>query len=111
MWLLDVNLPKGLLRMLHGFGIDCDTAVRRGWRELTNGELAGAAFGAGCRVILTRDRDFGSAASGMLANLRELAVVVITIPQAREAAYVEAFEARWRERPIAPVAGSVVEWP
>jgi predicted nuclease of predicted toxin-antitoxin system len=111
MWLLDVNLPNGLLQVLRGFGIACDTTVQQGWRALTNGELAAAAFGAGFRVILTRDRDFGTTASRVLSQLPELAIVVVTIPQAREAVYLESFEAQWRERPIVPVPGSAVEWP
>src|SRR6266508_4547262 len=111
MWLLDVNLPNGLLQLLRGFGIVCDTTVRGGWRALTNGELAAAAFGGGFRVILTRDRDFGTTASTVHAQLPELAIVVVTIPQAREAVYLESFEVQWRERPIVPVPGASVEWP
>jgi hypothetical protein len=60
MWLLDVNLPTGLLALLRGCGISCDTTANRGWRDLTNGLLAEAAFGAGFRVILTRDRSLTS---------------------------------------------------
>ena len=111
MWLLDVNLPTGLLAVLKGYGIDCDTTTRRGWRDLTNGLLAEAAFGAGFRVILTRDRLFGEAASRTLRTLPELAVVVVTLPQARAADYLSEFRARWDLLPIAPVAGTVVEWP
>ena len=85
MWLLDVNLPTGL--------------------------LAEAAFGAGFRVILTRDRLFGESASRALGALPELAVVVVTLSQARAAAYLSEFRARWEQRPIEPVAGGVVEWP
>ncbi len=111
MWLLDVNLPTGLAALLRGYGIGCDTTANRGWRDLTNGILAETAFGAGFRVILTRDRLFGEAASSALRALPELAVVVVTLPQARAAAYLSEFRARWDQRPIAPVAGGVVEWP
>ena len=111
MWLLDVNLPNGLLRLLQSVGIACDTTVRREWRELTNGELAVAALAAGFRVILSRDRGFGASAGTLLAQSPELAIVIVTIPQAREAVYLEAFEARWRERAIVPVPGSVIQWP
>jgi predicted nuclease of predicted toxin-antitoxin system len=111
MWLLDVNLPNGLLRLLQSFGIACDTTVRRGWRALTNGELATAALAGGFRVVLTRDREFGASAGTVLAQSPELAIVVVTIPPAREAVYLEAFEARWRERMITPVPGSVIQWP
>jgi predicted nuclease of predicted toxin-antitoxin system len=111
MWLLDVNLPNGLLRFLRDRDIDCDSTVRRGWRELTNGELTSAAFASGFYVILTRDRDFGVAASSALGRWPEIAVVVVTIPQAREHAYLEAFGAQWQEQRITPIPGSVIEWP
>jgi hypothetical protein len=111
MWLLDVNLPTGLLRLLQGIGIACDSTIQRGWRALANGELASAAFASGFRVILTRDREFGASANSVLAQLPELAVVVVTIPQTREAAYLQAFEAKWQERRITPIPGTVVEWP
>ena len=111
MWLLDVNLPNGLVGVLHGHGISCDTAARRDWRELTNGALADAAFREGFRVLLTRDRLFGTSARRVLAELPELAIVLMTLPQAREEAYLAEFELRWRGKPIQPVAGAVVEWP
>ena len=110
MWLLDVNLPNGLSRLLQSYGISCD-AARRGWRDLTNGALAEAAFRGGFRVILTRDRLFGVSARGTLAELPELAIVVVTVPQAREEAYLAEFETRWRRKRIEPIAGAVVEWP
>ena len=111
MWLLDVNLPNGLTRLLHGYGIPCDTTARRDWRDLTNGALADAAFRDGFRVILTRDRLFGTSAWRALAALPELAIVIVTLPQAREEAYLAEFETRWCGKPIEPVAGAVVEWP
>jgi hypothetical protein len=111
MWLLDVNLPTGLARLLDRLEIPCDTAVRRGWRSLTNGALAEAAYRAGFRVILTRDRLFGTSTGRVLAALPELGIVVVTLPQAREAAYLAEFETQWRRKPIEPVAGAVVEWP
>ena len=111
MWLLDVNLPNGLAALLHGYGISCDTTARRNWRDLTNGALAAAAFREGFRVILTRDRLFGTSAHRVLAELPEVAIVVVTLPQAREGAYLAEFEVRWRQKPIEPVAGAVVEWP
>lgn len=86
-------------------------AAGRGWRELTNGALAQVAFHEGFRVVLTRDRRFGAGALGVLQTLAELAVVVVTLPQAREATYLNAFEEAWRRRPIEPVAGAIVEWP
>ena len=109
MWLLDVNLPSGLVPLLRSYGIACDTTARRGWRDLTNGDLAESAFRGGFRVILTRDRLFGTSARRAMAALPELAIV--TLPQARETAYLAAFSASWRQKPIAPVAGAIVEWP
>ena len=111
MWLLDVNLPTGLATLLRGYGISCDTTANRGWRDLTNGLLSEAAFGAGFRVILTRDRLFGRSASRALQSMPELAVVVVTLSQARAAAYLSQFQAHWEQGPIKPVAGGVVEWP
>jgi hypothetical protein len=70
MWLLDVNLPNGLARLLHG-----------------------------------------TSAGPALAALPELAIVVVTLPQVREEAYLAEFETRWRRKPIEPLAGAVVEWP
>jgi hypothetical protein len=107
MWLLDVNLPTALLGVLRSYGIDCDTAANRGWRDLTNGALAETAFRAGFRVVLTRDRAFGESAAKALRSLPNLAVVVVTLPQARGAGYVAEFAAefatRWKVRPIEPV--------
>jgi predicted nuclease of predicted toxin-antitoxin system len=111
MWLLDVNLPTALLGVLRSHGIDCDAAAGRGWRDLTNGLLSEAAFRAGFRVILTRDRGFGESAARVLRSLPELAVVVVTLPQARAGPYVTEFKTRWEMRPIEPIAGRIVEWP
>ena len=111
MWLLDVNLPTALTGLLHSFGIVTETTAARGWRELTNGELAQAASHGGFSALLTRDRGFGTTAGGMLATVPDLAIVIVTLPQAREAAYLSAFDAAWRRRPIRPVAGAIIEWP
>jgi hypothetical protein len=111
MWLLDVNLPNSLVGALDRYGILCDTAARRGWRELTNGALAEAAFREGFRAILTRDRLFGTSARRTLLDLPEPWIVIVTLPQTREETYLPEFEQRWRRRPIQPVAGQVIEWP
>ncbi len=111
MWLLDVNLPTALTRLLLGYGILAETAAGRGWRELTNGALAHEAFREGFSVVPTRDRHFGAVAEGVLDGTHGLAIVIVTLPQAREATYLAAFDAAWHERPIAPVAGAIVEWP
>lgn len=111
MWLLDVNLPNGLLGILRGLGIDCDTTVTRGWRDLGNGVLASTAFAAGFRVILTRDRVFGDSAGRAIKAFPELAVVIVTIPQARHAVYLQRFTSAWGQSPIVPQAGKVIQWP
>ena len=63
MWLLDVNMPKSLGKLLCGFGIGAECADDRGWGALTNGTLVEAAVTAGFRCILTRDRLFSESAS------------------------------------------------
>jgi len=111
MWLLDVNLPTALTGLLHSYGILAETAAARGWRELTNGELAQAASRGGFRALLTRDRRFGTATGNVFETLADLAIVIVMLPQACEAAYLSAFDAAWRRRRIDPVAGAITEWP
>ena len=111
MWLLDVNLPNGLLKKLQTLGIKAETTVYRGWRNLGNGKLAEAAFSAGFKVILTRDRLFGESAGKALKKFPELAIVVLNIPQSKEANFLQAFEDSWNKLPIQPVHGSLIEWP
>jgi hypothetical protein len=111
MWLLDVNLPTALVRVLRGYDIVAETTAERGWRELTNGALAHLAAREGFRALLTRDRRFGVTARAVLETLPSLAVVVVTLPQVREAAYLASFEQAWRRQPIEPIAGTIIEWP
>ena len=111
MWLLDVNLPTALTRLLQSYDIVAETTAGRGWREMTNGALAEAASREGFRVLLTRDRRFGTSSGQTLETLPQLAIVIVTLPQVREAAYLSAFDAAWQRRPIEPVAGSIIEWP
>ena len=111
MWLLDVNLPNGLLKKLQELGMEADTTVNRGWRNLGNGKLSEAAFVAGFRVILTRDRLFGESAGKALKSFPELAVVILNIPQAKEANFLKAFEDAWVTSPIEPSPANVIEWP
>ena len=47
----------------------------------------------------------------ILEALPELAIVIVTLPQVREAAYLSAFDGAWHRRPIEPVAGAIIEWP
>jgi predicted nuclease of predicted toxin-antitoxin system len=111
MWLLDVNLPTRLTELLRGYGIHAETTAARGWRALTNGELARAAARAGFTVVLTRDRAFGAAAGLALQDLSDLAIVIVTLRQAREAAYLSAFDIAWSRQRIEPTRGAVIEWP
>ena len=46
-----------------------------------------------------------------MLDLPELAIVIVTLRQARETAYPAEFSMWWREKPVAPVAGAIVEWP
>lgn len=111
MWLLDVNLPTALIGLLRGYGIAAETTAERGWRELTNGALAQVAAREGFRTLLTPDRRFGVAVRGVLDALPDLAIVVVTLSQVRETAYLSSFDQAWRRRPIEPVAGTIIEWP
>ena len=49
MWLLDANIDVHLVPVLAGFKISCDTAGKRGWKALSNGDLVRAAVEAGFR--------------------------------------------------------------
>ncbi|MGK5090188.1 hypothetical protein WDW86_21780 [Bdellovibrionota bacterium FG-2] len=111
MWLLDVNLPNGLRRVLQALGQESETTAFRGWRDLGNGKLAEAAFSSGFRAILTRDRLFGESAGRALKTYPELAVIVLRIAQSREAAYLTEFERQWAIQPIRPIPGQITEWP
>jgi hypothetical protein len=44
LWLLDVNLPNGLRRLLKELGQERETTAFRGWRDLGNGKLAETAY-------------------------------------------------------------------
>ena len=60
MWLLDVNLPRGLVATLGEFGVPAEHAGARGWDALTNGTLVEAAVNAGFFCVLTRDGLFSA---------------------------------------------------
>ena len=111
MWLLDVNLPNGLVSLLGQFGIKSETTVVRGWRNLGNGDLAEVASKAGFAVILTRDRLFGESAGKALKKFSQLSVVILRLPQSRQNVYLKEFESSWKRTAIKPVPGSVIEWP
>ena len=111
MWLLDVNLPNGVIGLLKGYGIDCETTVARGWRDLGNGVLASVASQAGFKAILTRDKLFGESAAKALLSFPELSVVIIRISQSKQSYYLKEFEIAWKANPIKPIPGTVIEWP
>jgi hypothetical protein len=111
MWLLDANMDVHLVSVLTDFQISSDTAGQRGWKSLSNGELVRAAFDAGFKCLLTRDQLFGESASQALKHFPEFAVVVVNVAQRPWPQYREEFLARFRERPIEPVAGKLIQWP
>ena len=111
MWLLDANMDVHLVSLLEGFRVSCDTAGRRGWNALSNGDLVSAAVDAGFSCLLTRDQLFGESASRALKRFPEFAVVVVNVPQRPWPRYREEFLAQWAVRPIKPVAGGLIHWP
>jgi uncharacterized membrane protein len=52
MWLLDANMDVHLVAVLADLGIASDTAGRRGWKALSNGELVAGAVAAGFDCLL-----------------------------------------------------------
>ena len=89
MWLLDANVDVHLMSVLTGFKISCDTAGKRGWMALSNGDLVSAAVNAGFRCLLTRDQLFGTSASRALKLFPQFAVVVVNVPQRPWPQYIE----------------------
>jgi len=111
MWLLDANMDVHLVSVLAGFKISCDTAGKRGWKALSNGDLVSVAVDAGFRCLLTRDQLFGESASRALKLFAQFAVVVVNVPQRPWPQYREQFLTLWMEHPIEPVAGQLIQWP
>jgi hypothetical protein len=111
MWLLDANMDVHLVSVLTGFSVSCDTAGKRGWKALSNGDLVSAAVDTGFRCLLTRDQLFGESASRALKLFPQFAVVVVNVPQRPWPQYREQFLQLWREHPIEPVAGRLIQWP
>src|ERR1039457_5249678 len=70
-----------LVSVLTGFKISCDTAGKRGWKALSNGDLVNVAVDAGFHCWLTRDQLFGESASRALRRFPQFAVVVVNVPQ------------------------------
>src|ERR1035438_9825561 len=82
MWLLDANMDVHLVSVLTGFKVSCETAGKRGWKALSNGDLVSAAVGAGFQCLLTRDQLFGQSASRALKRFPQFAVVFVNVPAA-----------------------------
>ena len=111
MWLLDVNLPKRIAKLLGEFGIEARCADDQGWGGLTNGALVEVAQQAGFRCILTRDRLFSESAARALKQFPEFCVVLVSIPQLRGPAFLEQFRNAWLRNQIRPVPGQLLHWP
>ena len=110
-WLLEVNVPVGLIPALKSYGVQADTAAAQGWEQLINGRLLEAGSNSGFTTILTRDRRFGESAARSLKRFPSIAVVLITLRQAPAPEFLSAFDIAWLNSPMSPIAGSVVLWP
>jgi predicted nuclease of predicted toxin-antitoxin system len=111
MWLLDVNMPNKLAQALFELGVSAETTHQRGWDALTNARLLEAAVSQGFNCLLTRDRLFAESAARALKRFPHFRVVVVTLPQLREKAFLDAFRKAWDASPILSVPGEVVYWP
>jgi predicted nuclease of predicted toxin-antitoxin system len=111
MWLLDANMDVHLLGVFSELGIPCESAIDKGWRELTNGQLVSAAAEAGFTCILTHDRLFAESARQTLPMLPDLSIIVVRLTQRPWREYVRQFRLAWEKQPIAPTPGSVIHWP
>jgi predicted nuclease of predicted toxin-antitoxin system len=100
MWLLDVNMPLGLVPVLKDLGMEAYAARSRGWDMLRNGDLIDAASADGFEAILTRDRLFAESATSALRRNSGFSVVVVTLPQLRGAQFIEAFRKAWAKKRI-----------
>jgi hypothetical protein len=111
MWLLDVNMPRQLTKLLAGLGIASDTANARGWGTLVNGELLEAAANSGFNCLLTRDRLFGESAGLKISRYPDFSIVIVRLPQVRASQFLASFETAWRKNPISPIPGQAILWP
>lgn len=111
MWLLDANMDVHLLSLLKEFGAESEATTKRGWRNLSNGELVSAAVAAGFTCLLTQDRLFGKAAAEALKAFPKFSVVVVHLPQRPWQQYQKDFATAWAKSPIRPAAGQVNHWP
>jgi hypothetical protein len=70
--LFDNGTPRGLARFLSGHSVE--EARARGWEELANGELIGAAEQAGFEVMVTTDKNIKYQQN---LEIRRIALVVL----------------------------------
>jgi len=111
MWLLDANMDVHILDVLSEVGVPCESAIRRGWRELANGDLVSAASEAGFTCLLTHDRLFAESAAAGLKSAPDFTIIAVHLPQKPWRAYVAQFREAWAREPIVPAAGSIIDWP
>lgn len=111
MWLLDKNVPRQIIPVLQSFSVPFDTAQKRNWGELRNGELLAAASSAGFTCILTRDVLFREEATEALKQHPHVAVILIVIPQIPGKQYGETFKKHWEKKAIIPIPGQLLIWP
>jgi hypothetical protein len=111
MWLLDANMDVHIVQILKELGVDCDTAGNRNWKTLLNGELVAAAAACGFTCLLMRDQRFAESAARALKTFPNFAIVVIDLPQPPSGKHQKHFLDAWDQKPIKPIAGSVIRWP
>ncbi len=111
MWLLDANMDVHLVALLQGLGTKCEATTKRGWKNLTNGDLVSTAVAAGFTCVVTQDRLFGETAARALKTYPKFSVVVVHLPQKPWKEYQKDFEAAWAKTPILPAQGQIVHWP
>jgi len=110
-WLLDANMDVHLVALLQGFGAECEATSKRGWNDLTNGDLVSAAVNAGFICIITQDRLFGESAARALKTYPQFSVVVVHLHQKPWQHYHEDFSSAWSKAPIQPIPGQIIHWP
>ena len=111
MWLLDANMDVHLVELLKELGIQADSAARRGWQDLLNGELVEKSIAAGFSCVVTQDRLFAEAAGRVLSSHPDFGVVVVRLPQKTSKLYLADFKSAWQRAAIKPIAGKIVVWP
>jgi len=111
MRLLDANMDVHLQGVFSEPGIPCESAIDKGWRELTNGQLVSAAADTGFTCILTQDRLFAESARQTLPIAPDLTIIVVRLAQRPWREYIRQFRLAWEKQPMAPRPGSVIHWP